>query len=105
VSKPEGQYGGVVQYDLGTWDADGFKRTRSLNTPPERLLAVLNSMPRHGRRFENPPLEPYPGEELNQLFEPDGQQLVSRARVGGRTDRTSSMGQSPLATVLSGMLL
>jgi nucleoside phosphorylase len=85
VSKPEGQYGGVVQYDLGTWDADGFKRTGSLNTPPERLLAVLNLMPRHGRRFGNPPLEPYPGEELDQLFEPDGQQLVSRG-PGKRKD-------------------
>jgi nucleoside phosphorylase len=78
VSKPEGQYGGVVQYDLGKWTTEGFKRTGSLNAPPERLLAVLNLMPRHGCRFAGPPLEPYPGEEHDQLFEEDGQNLVNR---------------------------
>jgi nucleoside phosphorylase/Tfp pilus assembly protein PilF len=78
VSKPDGQYGGVVQYDLGKWTADGFERTGSLNAPPERLLAVLNLMPRHGRRFADPPSEPYPGEDLDQLFETDGQQLAKR---------------------------
>ncbi|EED12026.1 endonuclease/reverse transcriptase, putative [Talaromyces stipitatus ATCC 10500] len=78
VSKPDGQYGGVVQYDLGKWTADGFERTGSLNAPPERLLAVLNLMPGHGRQFAEPPSRLYPDEGLDQLFEPDGQQLVNR---------------------------
>jgi nucleoside phosphorylase len=85
VSKPDGQYGGVVQYDLGKWTADGFERTGSLKAPPERLLAVLNLMPRHGRRFADPPSEPYPGEDLDQLFETDGQQLAKR-RPGSRNN-------------------
>jgi tetratricopeptide (TPR) repeat protein/nucleoside phosphorylase len=85
VSKPDGQYGGVVQYDLGKWTAEGFERTGSLNAPPERLLAVLNLMPRHGRRFADPPSEPYPGDDLDQLFETDGQQLAKR-RPGSRKD-------------------
>jgi nucleoside phosphorylase len=85
VSKPSGQFGGVVQYDMGKWTADGFERTGSLNAPPERLLAVLNLMPRHGRRFAGCPSEPYPGEELDQLYEADGQRLVKRD-TGRRED-------------------
>jgi nucleoside phosphorylase len=42
VSKPTGQSGGVIQYDSGkTVQEDRFKRTGSLNRPPDVLLTNL----------------------------------------------------------------
>jgi nucleoside phosphorylase len=46
---------------------------------------VLNLMPGHGNRFAKPPSEAYPGENLDQLFTPDGQQLVEQ-RPGRRSE-------------------
>jgi nucleoside phosphorylase len=44
VSKPSGQFGGVVQYDFGKSMTDGkFSRTGSLNGPPKALLTALSS--------------------------------------------------------------
>jgi nucleoside phosphorylase len=43
VSKPTGQYGGVVQYDFGKAIAgEGFKRTGMLSQPPYCLLTRMN---------------------------------------------------------------
>lgn len=41
VSSPIGQYAGVVQYDRGKDNLDGFERTGSLNRPPTVLLTAL----------------------------------------------------------------
>lgn len=41
VSSPIGQYAGVVQYDRGKDNFDGFERTGSLNRPPTVLLTAL----------------------------------------------------------------
>ncbi|OHW99554.1 kinesin light chain, partial [Colletotrichum incanum] len=42
ISQPAGQYGGVIQYDLGKTGADGrITRTGSLNAPPTILLNAL----------------------------------------------------------------
>ena len=42
VSKPSGQFGGVVQYDFGRSVSQGaFERTGSLNAPPRALLNGL----------------------------------------------------------------
>jgi nucleoside phosphorylase len=42
VSQPDGQHGGVVQYDFGRTEAEGyFTRTGHLNAPPAVLLAAL----------------------------------------------------------------
>ncbi|KAL2869911.1 5'-methylthioadenosine/S-adenosylhomocysteine nucleosidase [Aspergillus lucknowensis] len=68
VSKPHHQYGGVVQYDMGKLTSDGFITTGSLKAPPEKLLQVLNLMPRHGSAIAEPPDIAYPGIELDQLF-------------------------------------
>lgn len=41
VSQPYGQFGGVVQYDLGKSTTGGFERTGSLNAPPQVLLSAV----------------------------------------------------------------
>ncbi|KAL4993632.1 nucleoside phosphorylase domain-containing protein [Aspergillus recurvatus] len=92
IGIPHLQYGGVVQYDMGKFTSDGFITTGSLKAPPEKLLQVLNFMPRHGSPIAGPPDIEYPGVELDQLFESsyahtgdadtciscDAQQLVPR---------------------------
>src|SRR2546423_6764438 len=52
VSKPSGQFGGVVQYDFGKTVTGGeFERTGSLNAPPLILLnAVSTLIARHELR-------------------------------------------------------
>jgi nucleoside phosphorylase len=45
VSKPSGQFGGVVQYDFGKTVTGGkFERTGSLNAPPLVLLNAVNAL-------------------------------------------------------------
>ncbi|KAL2860042.1 hypothetical protein BJX68DRAFT_77304 [Aspergillus pseudodeflectus] len=45
VSKPTGQFPGIIQYDYGKTVADGsFHRTGSLNNPPERLLTAISDL-------------------------------------------------------------
>lgn len=69
VSIPHLQYGGVVQYDMGKFTSDGFITTGSFKAPPEKLLQVLNFMPRHGSPIAGLPEIEYPGAELDRLFE------------------------------------
>ncbi|KAF4871532.1 hypothetical protein CGCSCA1_v009322 [Colletotrichum siamense] len=43
VSSPTGQFGGVVQWDMGkTKDGGKFERTGFLNSPPASLLSALS---------------------------------------------------------------
>lgn len=45
VSRPEGTFGGVVQYDSGKALKDGqFERTGSLGRPPQTLLTALRTL-------------------------------------------------------------
>jgi nucleoside phosphorylase len=44
ISQPEGVHGGVVQWDFGKMEFDGFKRTGSLNKPPRPLLNALQDI-------------------------------------------------------------
>ena len=45
VSKPTGKYGGVIQYDFGKTMQEGrFKKTGSLNRPPDVLLTALANL-------------------------------------------------------------
>jgi nucleoside phosphorylase len=45
VSQPDGQHGGVVQWDYGKMERDGvFKRTGTLNKPPRPLLNAVQSL-------------------------------------------------------------
>jgi nucleoside phosphorylase len=41
VSQPDTTFGGVVQYDAGKTTPSGFKRTGTLNAPPQILLAAV----------------------------------------------------------------
>ncbi|KAF3403072.1 Serine/threonine-protein phosphatase 6 regulatory ankyrin repeat subunit C [Talaromyces pinophilus] len=71
VSKPDGRFNGVVQYDLGKYTKDGFQRMGAMNAPPERILAVLQFMPPHGTFLGKQPMSPYPGESFDQLYDRD----------------------------------
>ncbi|KAK6851588.1 hypothetical protein PG995_011713 [Apiospora arundinis] len=44
VSMPEGQYGGVVQYDLGKDKDDGFQLKGFLSAPPSLLRSAVETM-------------------------------------------------------------
>jgi nucleoside phosphorylase len=59
VSKPEGTYGGVIQYDFGKTIQEGrFIYTGSLNRPPDILLAAVASLQRR-YQMEQPELPKY----------------------------------------------
>ncbi|KAJ5113883.1 hypothetical protein N7456_002417 [Penicillium angulare] len=44
VSKPEGSFGGVRQYDCGKVTPQGFEERGSLNSPPTVLLNAVNAL-------------------------------------------------------------
>ncbi|KAF2785658.1 purine and uridine phosphorylase [Melanomma pulvis-pyrius CBS 109.77] len=44
VSQPQQRFGGVVQYDFGKTTPSGFKRTGSLNSPPQILLSAISTV-------------------------------------------------------------
>ncbi|KAG9747968.1 purine and uridine phosphorylase, partial [Aureobasidium melanogenum] len=44
VSMPEGTHGGVIQYDLGKLESDGFRRKGHLDKPPKALLSAVTSL-------------------------------------------------------------
>jgi nucleoside phosphorylase len=63
VSQPYGTFGGVVQYDAGKSTTTGFKRTGSLNSPPQILLEAVakvqanevrgrSTLPEHASRLQ-----------------------------------------------------
>ena len=53
VSQPEGQHGGVVQWDMGKMETDGeFRRTGILNKPPSVLLGALQGLKARHERDE-----------------------------------------------------
>lgn len=44
VSVPDGQAGGVIQYDMGKEEDDGFRRVGFLNSPPTLLLTAIANL-------------------------------------------------------------
>jgi nucleoside phosphorylase len=87
VSKPDGRFNGVVQYDLGKYTKDSFQRMGAMNAPPERILAVLQFMPPHGTFLGKQPMSPYPGESFDQLYDRDddrGQEELVVRECGNR---------------------
>jgi nucleoside phosphorylase len=87
VSKPDGQFSAVVQYDMGRHTEKGFVRTGALNAPPEKLLAVLNYMPLHGRPLDDCPstlLARYPGEGLDESYKEEDPREPVRGDSGKR---------------------
>jgi nucleoside phosphorylase len=64
VSQPDGQHGGVVQWDYGKMEQDGvFRRTGTLNKPPRPLLNAVQSLKaRHMLR------ESEVNQHLDQMF-------------------------------------
>lgn len=44
VSLPTGQHGGVIQYDLGRMEVDGFRRLGMLDKPPKLLMTAVATL-------------------------------------------------------------
>ena len=44
VSEPTEQGGGVIQYDMGKREVDGFRRVGTLNKPPGLLLSAMKTL-------------------------------------------------------------
>jgi nucleoside phosphorylase len=44
VSMPESTHGGVIQYDLGKLESDGFRRKGHLDKPPKALLGAVTAL-------------------------------------------------------------
>jgi nucleoside phosphorylase len=44
VSMPEGTHRGVMQYDLGKMESDGFRLKGHLDKPPKALLSAVTSL-------------------------------------------------------------
>ncbi|KAL3449674.1 nucleoside phosphorylase domain-containing protein [Aspergillus insuetus] len=47
VSKPEGNYGGVLQYDKGKQGPSGFKIESHINSPPDHLISAIDQLSRY----------------------------------------------------------
>lgn len=52
VSQPNGGHGGVIQYDFGKAEVDGFHRTGYLARPPRLLLRVLSKVQMNHRHLD-----------------------------------------------------
>lgn len=84
VSRPVGQGGGVIQYDMGKDEEDEFVRVGSMNMPPPQLVSAskrLESEPGVGKRIsdlaqmaaekmDEPEEWEYVGAEKDRLFTP-----------------------------------
>ena len=99
VSKPNGTFGGVRQYDCGKATARGFKECGALNSPPRVLLnamgalesqhetrgstipSILNAMYKDYPLMAKPRKGPgyiYQGVDHDRLFHPDYEHITSK---------------------------
>lgn len=129
VSMPEGTHGGVIQYDLGKLESDGFRRKGHLDKPPKALLGAVTSLrAKHERRepefpryltaiADNPRMATkygFQGAQHDRLFAPHEIHLkdhhtcnhcVSALRMVQRARRNDHTPQIFYGTILSGDLV
>lgn len=95
VSLPVGTHGGVIQYDLGKMESDGFRRKGHLNKPPRALLSAVASL-RAKHELDEPDFPQYlsaisrkprmakkygfQGSENDQLFDNNDQRVIRDPR-------------------------
>ncbi|RSL51875.1 hypothetical protein CEP54_011219 [Fusarium duplospermum] len=89
VSKPDGQGGGVIQYDMGKLKLGAFDRVGIMNRPPKLLLATMVNLKSDrtlGKKlskvlekavdkFDDQEDCAYPGSEKDILFKPEYRHL------------------------------
>ncbi|KAH0262087.1 purine and uridine phosphorylase, partial [Aureobasidium melanogenum] len=95
VSLPKDTHGGVIQYDLGKMESDGFRRKGHLDKPPKALLSAINSL--RAKHEANEPDFPgylsvisenrrmakkygFQGSENDQLFDNNNQPIIRDPR-------------------------
>ncbi|KAG9962670.1 purine and uridine phosphorylase, partial [Aureobasidium melanogenum] len=95
VSLPVGTHGGVIQYDFGKMELDGFRRKGHLNKPPKALLSAVTSL-RAKHELDEPDFPEYliaiskkprmakkygfQGSENDQLFDNNDQRVIRDPR-------------------------
>ncbi|KAH0320301.1 purine and uridine phosphorylase, partial [Aureobasidium melanogenum] len=95
VSLPVGTHGGVIQYDFGKMELDGFRRKGHLDKPPKALLSAVTSL-RAKHELDEPDFPEYliaiskkprmakkygfQGSENDQLFDNNNQHVVRDPR-------------------------
>jgi nucleoside phosphorylase len=126
VSMPEGTHGGVIQYDLGKLESDGFRRKGHLDKPPKALLSAVTSLrAQHERRDPEFPRYltaiannrrmaikyGFQGAQHDRLFDPNDvhpkdqhtcDHCVSTLRMIHRANRDDETPQVFYGTILSG---
>jgi nucleoside phosphorylase len=129
VSMPESTHGGVIQYDLGKLDSDGFRRKGHLDKPPKALLAAVTLLrAKHERKDPDFPRYltaiaknrrmamkySFQGAQHDRLFLPEEihpknhhtcDHCVSTLRTVQRDYRDDSTPQVFYGTILSGDLV
>lgn len=116
------EHGGVVQYDFGKTEPNGFTQTGSLNTPPTILLHALskiranhymgrNSIHKHLSAIKTLPQFTHNNAEPDILFDSDYKHIegptcaqCSRDRLVERTQRASQEIVVHYGTIASGNL-
>ncbi|KAI4737146.1 purine and uridine phosphorylase [Aureobasidium sp. EXF-12298] len=95
VSLPKDTHGGVIQYDLGKMESDGFRRKGHLDKPPTALLSAVASL--RAKHEANEPDFPgylsvisknrrmakkygFQGSENDQLFDNNNQAVIRDPR-------------------------
>ncbi|KAG9890406.1 purine and uridine phosphorylase, partial [Aureobasidium melanogenum] len=104
VSMPEGMHGGVVQYDLGKLESDGFRRKGHLDKPPKALLGAVTMATKYG--FQGTQHDRLFGsEEIHPKDRQTCDHCVSSLRMVQRIDRDDNTPQVFYGTILSGDLV
>ncbi|KAB8226001.1 ankyrin repeat-containing domain protein [Aspergillus novoparasiticus] len=70
VSKPHGEHGGIVQYDMGKRYPDGYKIISHLDKPKSALIAAANALQSH-HRFKKGNMEKYVQDAITKLRDLD----------------------------------
>ncbi|KAK4953368.1 hypothetical protein LTR10_009078 [Elasticomyces elasticus] len=125
VSQPDGMHGGVVQWDFGKLETEGFRRTGTLNKPPRPLLNAVQSLKATHRRTGSRAYQYFeemiakyelmkeeyssPGLEHDELFQagyshPSGNTCVEcdRSRLIQRSQRPNSRPRVHYGNIASG---
>ncbi|KAH7020559.1 hypothetical protein EDB80DRAFT_677481 [Ilyonectria destructans] len=85
VSQPNEQGGGVIQYDFGREEKDGYRRVGIMNRPPKQILSTVNKLKTESslgkelskiietavERFEDPEEWAHPDTKKDVLFQTD----------------------------------
>ncbi len=94
VSKPDGGNSGLVEYDRGEMQVDGFHRNRTINKPPQILLNAITTQ-RVGRGIgkhiteivNKVPFKKYDNNENEWTYPQEASDVLFEATMAGNTEK------------------